>query len=291
MTVSTRNASQEVVINAPLARYAADASGVDMAQLPWRELAVALPAVGLVCQVTPHASDKAHAVQQPADRCSIRFQSADAAKLESLGLPAAPVAVVVIDSVPLPVARAFQSFAAQMGMWVERVEQRVQLEREAEQRKKEDEAAAVIAAEAAAQKAADKAAGKAGQSKEDYSQPVSDEIRQERIDKQIAALRKTAGFKGSSSEFGADPGGKLQWFVDLDGTGRVILQSGNRSFNGSLKGAKITALTGELEVGVRDALWSEDESQLSNFNIMAGTKPEIRLAWKERLEILIRSLR
>ena len=127
LTVSTRNTSQEVVINAPLARYAADASTVDMAQLPWRELAVALPAVGLVCQVTPHAADKAHAVQQPADRCSIRFQSADAAKLEALGLPAAPVAVVVIDSVPLPVARAFQSFAAQMGMWVERVEQRVKL--------------------------------------------------------------------------------------------------------------------------------------------------------------------
>ena len=206
------------------------------------------------------------------------------------GLPATPAAVVVIEDVPLPVARAFQSFASQMGLWIERVEQRVHLDREAEQRKKEEEAAAQAAAEAAALRAAEKAAGK-GAPKEDYSHNVTDEIRQERINKQIAALRASAGFKGNSSEFGADPGGKLQWFIDLEPAGRVILQSGGRSFHGSLKGAKITALTGELELGVRDALWTEEEPMLSNFNIMAGAKPEIRLAWKERLEILIRSLR
>ena len=283
LTVGTRNASQEVVVNAPMGRHAVEAAASDLARLPKKELAVVLPAIGLLCDVKVNDSKPG----ATADRCTISFTTSDAAKLEALGLPPAPAALVVIDNVPLPVARAFQSFAAQMALWIERVEQRVHLEREAAQRKQEEEAAAA----AAALKAAEKAAGKASQSKEDYSHPVSDEVRQERINKQIAALRASAGFKGSSSEFVADPGGKLQWFVDLDATGRVILQSGNRSFNGSLKGAKITALAGELEIGVRDALWSEDEPQLSNFNIMAGTKPETRLAWKERLEILIRSLR
>ena len=89
---------------------------------------------------------------------------------------------------------------------------------------------------------------------------------------------------------GVGPGGKVVWFVDLEPTGKVILHSNGKTFHGSLKGAKITSLAGELEVGVRDALWSEDEPALSNFYIMAGAKSEVRLAWKERLEILIRSL-
>ena len=288
LTVGTRNASQEVILNAPMGLHGVEVTAADLARLPRKELAVVLPAVGLVCDVKVSSSNKAGAA---ADRCSITFTSADAAKLESLGLPVAPIAVAVIEDVPLPVARAFQSFASQMALWIERVEHRVHLDREAEQRKKDEEAAAQAAAEATAVRAAEKAAGKAASSKDDYGYPVSDEVRQERINKQIAALRATAGFKGNSSEFGADQGGKLQWFVDLDPAGRVIVLSGNRSFYGSLKGAKITTLTGELELGVRDALWTDEDPMLSNFNILAGSKPEIRLAWKERLEILIRSLR
>ena len=206
LTVGTRNASQEVVVNAPMGRHAVEAAAADLARLPRKELAVVLPAVGLECDVKVDVSTKAG---EPPDRCTITFTASNAAKLEALGLPATPAAVVVIDDVPLPVARAFQSFSAQMGLWIERVEHRVHLDREAEQRKKDEEAAALVAAEAAALRAADKAAGKTNQSKEDYGHPVSDEVRQARIDKQIAALRASAGFKGNSSEFGADPGGKL----------------------------------------------------------------------------------
>ena len=282
LTVGTRNASQEVVVNAPMGRHAAEAA--DLARLPQQELAVVLPAVGLQCEVKVDTSTKAGAI---ADRCTITFMASHAAKLEALGLPARPAAMVVIDDVPLPVARAFQRFSIQMGLWVERVEQRLHLERATAQRKQE----AAEAAQAAAEAAALRDAGKGVQSKEDYGYPVADEVRRTRIERQIAALRATAGFKGHSSEFAADPGGKLQWFVDLEPTGRVILQSGNRSFSGSLKGGKITSLGEELEVGVRDALWTEHESARSNFNILEGAKSEVRLAWKERLEILIRSLR
>jgi hypothetical protein len=52
----------------------------------------------------------------------------------------------------------------------------------------------------------------------------------------------------------------------------------------------VTALTGELEIGVRDDYWTEDDPQLLKFRILAGSTPENRLAWKERLEILIRGL-
>ena len=280
LTVGTRNVSQEVVVNTAMGRHAVEAAAADLARLIRKELVVVLPAVGLQCEVNVDASTHAG---DASDRCTITFTSSDAAKLAALGLPATPAVVVVIDNVPLPVARAFQSFSSQMGLWIERVEHRVHREREAEKRKREQADAA--------QAAVLKAAGKDVQSKEDYGQPVSEEVRRARIDKQIVALRATAGFKGNSSEFGADAGGKLQWFVDLEPTGRVILQSGNRSFHGSLKGAKITVLVGELEVGVRDALWTQEDAALSNFNILAGAKSEIRLAWKERLEILIRSAR
>ena len=277
LTVGTRNASQEVVVNAPMARHAVEVAAADLARMSRQELAVVLPALGLQCEVKADIRTKAGGA---ADRCTITFTASNAAKLEALGLPATPAAVVVIDNVPWPVAHAFQRFSTQMDLWIERAEHRLHLARAAEKRKQE-----------AAQAAALRAASKGVQRQEDYGYPASDEVCRTRIDKQIAALRATAGFKGSSSEFKADPGGKLLWFVDLDPTGRVILQSGNRSFHGSLKGAKITALTSELEVGVRDALWADDEPMLSNFNILAGAKPEIRVAWKERLEILIRSLR
>lgn len=284
LTVGTRNASQEVSIKAPMGRHVEDALAQDVKQALPRQLAVVLPAIGLTFEVkaeTQAGSDT------PSDRCSIRFSSSNPEKLQALGLPAAPAALIVVDNVPVMVARNFQSFAAQMGMWIERVEHRVQLDRDAAQKKQEEAEAELARAEAAAQRKA----SKSGQPKDDLSKALSEEERQARAQTQIAEWRKAAGFKGSSSEMGVDPRGKVQWFIDLDPTGRVILHANNRTFHGSLKGAKITTLTGELELGVRDALWSEDEPQLSNFNIMAGVKPETRLAWKERIEILVRSLR
>ena len=284
LTVGTRNASAEVAINAPMGWHGSGVSAADLVRAPAKALAIVLPAAGLECRVKV---DPGTSAKENAERCTITFTTSDPTKLETLGLPSVVAEVVVIDAVPLPVARNFQGFASQMGLWVERVENRIRLEMAAEQKRKDDAAAAAADAEAAAKRAAERAA----QPKEDFTTPVSDEERKERADKQIAALRAAAGFKGSSSEMSVGPGGKLLWFIDLEPTGKVILHSNGRTFHGSLKGAKITALAGELEVGVRDALWTEEEPTLSNFLIMAGAKSEIRLAWKERLEIVIRSLR
>lgn len=283
LTVGSRLASQEVFINAPSGRYAVEASAADLARLPKKAIAVVFPAVGLVCTVSPQAAAQPGA--KASGRCTVTYTSSDAAKRVALGLKALPAEVVVIEGVPLPVAQAFQKFAVQLGLWVERVEHRIALEREAEQRQR-DEAAAQAAVAAALQGLAP-----AGSGKESYSLPVSPQERQARMDRQIAVLRQQAGFKGSSAEAGADPAGKLQWYVELDPTGQVILQSGTRTFHGSLKGAKVVNLATELELGVRDALWTEQDSALSNFYILSGAKSEVRLAWKERLDLLIRSLR
>jgi len=162
------------------------------------------------------------------------------------------------------------------------VEQRLLLEQQLQKRKQD----AALAAEAAALEAAKRVKDV----KEDLSVPLSEEERKARVDRQIADWRAAAGFKGTSSEIHADLRGRIIWYIDLDPTGRVILHANKRTFHGSLKGGKVTNLTGEIEVGVRDALWTEGEP-LSNFNVFGGSRAETRLAWKERLEILIRGLR
>ncbi len=280
LTVGTRNASAEVAINAPMGWHGTGVSTADLVRTPAKVLAVVVPAAGLECVVKV---DPAIGAKENSSRCTITFTSANPTKLETLGLPPAAAMVVVIDAVPFPVARDFQGFASQMGLWIQRVENRIRLELAAAQKRKDDEAAEAAAAQRAAERAA--------QPKEDLITPVSDEERKLRADKQIAAWRAAAGFKGSSSEISVGPGGKVLWFIDLDPGGKAILHANDRTFYGSLKGAKITALAGELEIGVRDALWTEEDPALSTFTIMAGAKPEIRLAWKERLELVIRGLR
>ena len=45
LTVGTRNATQEVIVNAPMGRHAVEVAAADLARVPRKELAVVLPAV------------------------------------------------------------------------------------------------------------------------------------------------------------------------------------------------------------------------------------------------------
>ena len=74
-------------------------------------------------------------------------------------------------------------------------------------------------------------------------------------------------------------------------TGRITLHANNRTIHTTLAGASIASLGGELEVGVRDDYWSEDEPELRTFRILKGLPPDERRAWKERMEILRDNLR
>eukprot|EP01030_Chromulinospumella_sphaerica_P023502 gene23502-23535_t len=176
-------------------------------------------------------------------------------------------AVLRLDHVPTKVADQFISFAKQIQVWVERLEHQRKARQEA------DDAAKREAEEAAAARAILKARGKA------VSMPPEE---------QIAQWRRVAGFTGSSSEVGLDGKGGIEWFVDLDASGRITLHSGKQTAHTTLKGATITSLGGELEINVLDAEGNPDPH---SFRILKNMPPDVRRAWKERMEILRDSLK
>lgn len=170
---------------------------------------------------------------------------------------------------PLPskVADEFVTFAKQIQLWVERLEHQRQARLDAE------EAAKREAEEAAAAKAALKAKGKANAMSPD---------------EQIAQWRRVAGFTGTTSEVGLDGKGGIEWFIDLDATGRITLHSGKQTAHTTLQGATVTSLGGELEINVLDA---EGHPDPHSFRVLKNTPPDVRRAWKERMEILRDSLK
>ncbi len=183
--------------------------------------------------------------------------------------------VLLIEHVPLPVAEGFNLFAGQVRLWVEKLEQRIA-------QKAADEAAALAAAD---QQAADlRAKAEAEAAKAAALIPLSPDV-------QIAQWRKAAGFSGYASEVGLADNGSISWYIDLDPLGRITLHADKRTIHTTLVGARITALSGELEIGVRDDFWTEEETDLQYFRILKGLPPDERRAWKERLEALRDSLR
>lgn len=171
-------------------------------------------------------------------------------------------ATLRLDHVPSAVAEQFLLFAKQLEVWIERLEEDRRLRAEAE------EAARIAAEEEEANKAALKAIGKA------VALAPND---------QIAQWRRVAGFTGTTTEMGLDGKGAIDWFVDLDPTGRITLHSGKQTAHTTLKGATITSLVGEIELNVMDADGNPDPH---SFRILKGHASDVRRAWKERLEIL-----
>lgn len=128
------------------------------------------------------------------------------------------------------------------------------------------------------------------QAAQDANAVLSDEQREARAAAQIAKWREAAGFKGNASEVSTEPNGDIRWFIDLGSGGRAILHANKRTFIGSLRGSVVDSLGGELELGVRDDYWTEDEPRLVTFRILGGASPDLRRAWKERLDIVVQNL-
>jgi len=224
-----------------------------------------LPAPRLQIEVKPAASQGA---------CVIEFQASDELAFAAQGKSGGERSVVRIDKVPAPVAAQFAAFAGQLRVWVDKLELRIAAQRRAEDEAKEE---------------AEKEAGKEAKRKAGASDnPPAPEAHKELLtpEQQVAQWRKAAGFSGTSSEIGLNDKGGILWFVDLNPTGRITLHSNNRTIHTTLAGASITSLGGELEVGVRDDYWSEEEPELRRFRILKGLPPDERRAWKERMEIL-----
>jgi hypothetical protein len=181
--------------------------------------------------------------------------------------------VVRLAPVPAVVAASFNQFAGQVRIWVDKLDRNVEMQVDQEAQRLEAEAAIAARAEAKAKKDAELA----------KAAPVDPET-------QIALWRKEAGFSGTS-ETGLSEDGRLEWFIDLDPRGRVILHSDKRTLYTTLLGARIETLGAELEVGVRDQFWTEAEADLQVFRLFKGAHSDVRRAWKERLEILTDKLR
>lgn len=176
-------------------------------------------------------------------------------------------AVLRVDHVPEKVNQEFMAFAQQIQRWAERIEQQQQAKLEAQ------EAARRHAEEAEAARAAAKALAK--------SRALSP-------DEQIAQWRRVAGFTGTTSEIGLDTKGHIEWFIDIDPLGRITLHAGKQTAHTTLQGATIASLGGELEINVLD---EDGHPDPHTFRILKGSPPDVRRAWKERLEQLRDKLR
>ncbi|MBT0569713.1 hypothetical protein KIK84_05205 [Curvibacter sp. CHRR-16] len=181
-----------------------------------------------------------------------------------------PTTEVLLTGLAPLVVRGFAPFATQVGLWIERME-RILIHEEAKRRKEESDRLAAVA-EAAA-KAAEKAA----------LTQIKDP--KERIHEQLNHWRQEAGFTGTTSAYGANRQGFVDWFIDLDPTGKITLVNGDHVIHTTLRGASVSSLTGELEVAVL-AQDANLQSEPKKFRVLKGESPEVRRAWKDRLLML-----
>ncbi len=178
------------------------------------------------------------------------------------------------------VAASFKLFYLQVRHWIDKLEQRLERERIERLRLEEEAAQALQHAELVAGLQAELLAARPA------DQALSAADCEALAAAQIASWRQAAGFQGQHSAHQVDGNGHMVWFVDLLADGRITLHAEQRTLHGSLRGASVVAKNGGLEVGLRDAHWTEEAPELRAFQILKGRSAEERRAWKERLEIL-----
>lgn len=188
--------------------------------------------------------------------------------------------LLTIERVSRSVAVSFQYFYLQVRHWIDKLEQRLERERVARLRSEEEGAQAQRDADVLAQLLDGRAP----------NAPLTAQECEAMAAAQIAQWRSAAGFEGQHSLHQVDATGRVLWFVDLAADGRITLHADKRTLHTTLRGASITVVLGELEVGVRDAHWTEDEPELRVFRVLKGRSAEERRAWKERMELMRRSL-
>ncbi len=213
---------------------------------------------------------------RPTGFCRILFRSSDERLAALLGRNPGAKAELWLDRVPEVVATEFQRFAGGVRFAAEKVEQ--QLVAEANAARPPASAGADNAQDASAE----------GESAAAAVAPVDPKAR---ADAQLEQWRAAAGFAGNFTEYGLDDVGRLAWLIDLDSAGgRVILHAGQRTFHGSLKGATVTLLGSDVEVGVRDAFWTKEEPRLTTFRVLSGTPVDHHRMWKQRFGPVIDDL-
>lgn len=224
-----------------------------------------LPAAGLQVTVarTPAVSDGQSAAQA-SNTFDIAFHTPGALGEESA---ATDHASVLLQGLPEPVATSFQAFATRLTLWADKLKKF----------EEQDQAQALQAAQ--------EAAALEAQALEEAARAAQAEEASNSLDLagQIAKWREAAGFSGKYSEVGTHDKGGINWFIDLDPEGRITLHSHKRTVFTTLHGASIKVLPKSIEIGVRDEYWSEGDPLLM-FEVLQGTPPNERQAWKEWLD-------
>ena len=182
---------------------------------------------------------------------------------------------LVLQPVNGTVARSFELFFLQVSHWIERLEYRAEQARVERLRNEE--------AQAQAQQHAQLLAQLLGRSAS--AEPRSPAELERIAAGQIAQWRQAAGFVGKHSLHASDANGMVLWFVDLAEDGRITLHADKRTIHSTLRGARIVSTGSELELGLRDAYWTEEEPELRTFKLMLGVPANERRVWKDRLEV------
>lgn len=272
-SVEMQRGPQQVVVKAQRGQHRRVALDGGAARQYEGAVQQALPALGLRMRLEPHTRPGVGDAPPVATGLLVPvFEASDATPLGP-AKEGGEQHVVRLAPVPAAVAASFNQFAGQLRMWVDKLEHNLAMQIQHEQDRLAAEASILARAEAKAKKDAELA----------NAVPLDPAA-------QIAQWRHEAGFSGTS-ETGLTEDGRLDWFIDLDPRGRVILHANKRTLYTTLLGASIKPLGAELEVGVRDKFWSEAEAELQVFRLFKGAHSDVRRAWKERLETLADKLR
>lgn len=269
--VEMQQASKQIKVHAENAELSQTALAGGSKQVQAGALDINFAAAGLQIEVVRELfTTPGQATPMATGYCTINFTASDAVAHAVNKLPGGYESTLRISQIPDPVARDFQSMANRVNLWAEKITHRLEQDHLEQIRNEEELAKAEREKQLAAAKAA--------------NEPEAAEDHHDDFTSQIAKWREAAGFSGAFSEVSTNDQGKIIWFIDLTNDGRITLHANKRTVHTTLRGAKIAALGGELEVSVRDDYWTEEEPTLSRFLVLQGIPPNERLTWKDRLE-------
>lgn len=275
-TVETHRSEKTVQVTAKNGQHKSQPLAGGEEEVHAGVLDLTLPAVGLRIQVAQLAvSNDPDASPTATGFSSIVFTASDELTFKAQGQRGGQRSTVQLDRIPDSVAEAFRHFSGGVEAWIDKLERGLAADLAA----REEQAAKAVAAQAAAQGLPTGAALSA----QTPAVPLSPAEQEVKAKAQLAQWRQSAGFSGTETDMRFDAMGVVDWLIDLNPDGRIILHAEKRHFHGNLKGAVATILADELEVMVRDEYWQEGDGRMPTFRVLKGASRETLVAWRKRL--------
>lgn len=266
-TVETHRSEKTVQVTAKNGQHKSQPLAGGEEEVHAGVLDLTLPAVGLRIQVAPLAvSNGADASPTATGFSSIVFTASDEMTFNAQGQRGGQRSTVQLDRIPDSVAEAFRHFSGGLEVCIDKLERCLAADLAA----REEQAAQALPTGAAL-------------SAQTPAVPLSPAEQEVKAKAQLAQWRQSAGFSGTETDMRFDAMGVVDWLIDLNPDGRIILHAEKRHFHGNLKGAVTTILADELEVMVRDEYWQEGDGRMPTFRVLKGASRETLVAWRKRL--------